>query len=201
MPGQKLSIMWDPLHFDPSPFKAFKHKYTPLNSHWFCLIWCIFEYSCFMFVHPKIANCVGSPAHTACIKGYCEVKKCIKNAIKSINFISIFCALKVWVNSSFSGDCKWHHKKSLNWLIRSQGVKYANKISTFDSIFYTIFYFIVSFYAGCDIDLRSFKALKCKYTPPDPYGFHLIWRVFEHLCLILIHPEITNCAGSPLSQP
>ena len=34
------------------------------------------------------------PNHvTACIKGYFEVKKCIKNSIKSTKFISIFCAL------------------------------------------------------------------------------------------------------------
>ena len=69
--------------------------------------------------------------------------------LKVENFISIFCTLKVQANSSFSGNCKWHHKKSLNWLILSQGIKYANQISTFDSIFYTLFYFITSFYAGC----------------------------------------------------
>ena len=33
------------------------------------------------------------PHDTACIKGYFEVKKCIKNGIKSTKFISIFCAL------------------------------------------------------------------------------------------------------------
>ena len=33
------------------------------------------------------------PHDTACIKGYFEVKKCIKNGIKSTKFISIFCEI------------------------------------------------------------------------------------------------------------
>ena len=72
---------------------------------------------------------------TACIKGYCEVKKCIKNAVKSRKFISIFCVLKMQVNLSFSGNSEWHHKKSLNYLILSQDIKYANEFSTFSTYF------------------------------------------------------------------
>ena len=86
---------------------------------------------------------------TACIEGFCDVKKGVGNAIKSTNFISKFCTLKSVIKLKHFLLCHSLFLEKFEFDYTFQGAKFANKICTFYSIFYTLFYITKFFYAGC----------------------------------------------------
>jgi hypothetical protein len=96
---------------------------------------------------------------TACIEGFFDVKKGVENAIKSTNFISKFCTLKSVIKLKLFLLCHSLFLEKFEFNYTFQGAKFANKICTFYSIFYTLFYIKKSFYAGCGCDRHDTSSL------------------------------------------